>query len=67
MPGCIERAASRIADILMREGLNSTQTKESTKKCGAIADLCGQGKVEPCYPGLKVSGGRTPKSELYVA
>ena len=39
MPGYIERAASQIADILMREGLDYTQTKAVFKQARAKAGL----------------------------
>ena len=39
MPGYIERAANQIADILMREGLDYTQTKAVFKQARAKAGL----------------------------
>ncbi len=41
MPGYIERAANQIADILMREGLDYTQTKAVFKQARAKAGLHG--------------------------
>ena len=39
MSGYIERAASQIADILMREGLDYTQTKAVFKQARTKAGL----------------------------
>ena len=39
MPGYIEHAANQIADILMREGLDYTQTKAVFKQARAKAGL----------------------------
>ena len=50
MPGYIERAANQIADILMREGLDYTQTKAVFKQARAKGlAACSEGK--PRLPG----------------
>ena len=40
MSSYIERAANQIADVLMREGLDYTQTKAVFKQARAKAGLC---------------------------
>ena len=50
MPGYIERAANQIADILMREGLDYTQTKAVFKEARAKAGLQ-RSQGTPRFPG----------------